>query len=231
MPIYTSSKGTQEKWKKDDYFYKRDSFGGEAEAEYLVSQFLEACAISDYVSYEKIGPDLCRSKSFIPKEGRFLTMYRYLQQQGFSEREIEVHSKGLPEVQYEFLKAQLQKLGFTNEYLDYEFGRLFEIDRLTLNVDRHWNNFGIIFPKNGLPKLLTLFDFGYALGVAFPKTMPNHVIVRKSKAVTISKSFDKQCVFGKKFRFNIPDDFIVFLKGRGTRESELFLNRINKYYK
>ena len=45
MTVFTSSKGTQEKWLKDDYFYKRDFFGGEAEAEFLVSEFLKSCGI------------------------------------------------------------------------------------------------------------------------------------------------------------------------------------------
>lgn len=53
MTVFTSSKGTQEKWLKDDYFYKRDFFGGEAEAEFLVSEFLKSCGIEDYVPYEK----------------------------------------------------------------------------------------------------------------------------------------------------------------------------------
>ena len=48
MTVFTSSKGTQEKWLKDDYFYKRDFFGGEAEAEFLVSEFLKSCGIEDY---------------------------------------------------------------------------------------------------------------------------------------------------------------------------------------
>ena len=63
MTVFTSSKGTQEKWLKDDYFYKRDFFGGEAEAEFLVSEFLKSCGIEDYVPYEKVGSDLCRSQN------------------------------------------------------------------------------------------------------------------------------------------------------------------------
>ena len=80
MTVFTSSKGTQEKWLKDDYFYKRDFFGGEAEAEFLVYEFLKSCGIEDYVPYEKVGSDLCRSQNFIPEGGSFFTMFRLLQQ-------------------------------------------------------------------------------------------------------------------------------------------------------
>ena len=58
MTVFTSSKGTQEKWLKDDYFYKRDFFGGEAEAEFLVSEFLKSCGIKDYIPYEKVEASL-----------------------------------------------------------------------------------------------------------------------------------------------------------------------------
>ena len=67
MTVFTSSKGTQEKWLKEDYFYKRDFFGGEAEAEFLVSEFLKSCGIEDYVPYEKVGSDLCRSQNLYQK--------------------------------------------------------------------------------------------------------------------------------------------------------------------
>ena len=230
MTVFTSSKGTQEKWLKDDYFYKRDFFGGEAEAEFLVSEFLKSCGIKDYVPYEKVGSDLCRSQNFIPEGGSFVTMFRLLQQRGYTESDIEQIAKKQPQEQYNFLKKELAEIGFSEAELDSIFARLFEIDRLTLNVDRHWNNFGIIFSKDEPPYLLTLFDFGYSLGVTFPRTMPMHVAIRKSKAMTVSKSFDKQCELAGAFSFDIQDSFIEFLKNRKTREAHIFLSRINKYY-
>ena len=148
MTVFTSSKGTQEKWLKDDYFYKRDFFGGEAEAEFLVSEFLKSCGIKDYIPYEKVGSDLCRSQNFIPEGGSFVTMFRLLQQRGYTESDIEQIAKKQPQEQYNFLKKELAEIGFSEAELDSIFARLFEIDRLTLNVDRHWNNFGIIFSKD-----------------------------------------------------------------------------------
>ena len=107
---------------------------------------------------------------------------------GYTESDIEQIAKKQPQEQYNFLKKELAEIGFSEAELDSIFARLFEIDRLTLNVDRHWNNFGIIFPKDEPPYLLTLFDFGYSLGVTFPRTMPTHVATRKSKAMTVSKA-------------------------------------------
>ena len=45
------------------------------------------------------------------------------------------------------LKKELAEIGFSEAELDSIFARLFEIDRLTLNVDRHWNNLGLSFLK------------------------------------------------------------------------------------
>lgn len=157
-------------------------------------------------------------------------MFRLLQQRGYTESDIEQIAKKQPQEQYNFLKKELAEIGFSEAELDSIFARLFEIDRLTLNVDRHWNNFGIIFSKDEPPYLLTLFDFGYSLGVTFPRTMPTHVAIRKSKAMTVSKSFDKQCELAGAFSFDIQESFIEFLKNRKTREAHIFLSRINKYY-
>ena len=49
-----TSEGTQIKYYKDGYWYKKDSFGGEAAAEYLSSRLLTFSDLSagDYVTYE-----------------------------------------------------------------------------------------------------------------------------------------------------------------------------------
>lgn len=230
MSKVSSSKGTQLKWFSGGYFYKRDRFGGEAEAEFLVSKFLSYQGFPDFVSYEKVSEDVCRSRNFIPKGGKFVTFYRFLQQKGFSEEKINKIGSLSAESQYRFILEQLQSIGFSYEYLSYTFSRLFEIDMLTLNVDRHWNNFGILTDLRGNFSLLTLFDFGYSLGVTFASTTPTHIIVRKSKSNTISKSFKKQSSVVKPFRFNIPEDFLVFLEKRGSRESKIFRQRIRVLY-
>lgn len=230
MVKLTSSKGTQEKWIEQGYYYKRDFFGGEAEAEYLVSEFLKACGQSDVVMYEKVADDCCRAKDFVPSGAKFLTMFRYLQNLGYSEMAIEQIVKQDAEKQLRFLIDNLVQGGVGYEEVERSFARMFEIDKLSLNVDRHWNNFGIVFPENGHPYLLTLFDFGYSLGVTFPSTTPNHVIIRKSKAATVAKSFNKQCQLLQSFHFTIPKSFLDFLEKRESREAKLFLNRIKRYY-
>lgn len=231
MVKLTSSKGTQEKWYRDGFFYKRDNYGGEEEAEFLVSQLLLLQSFDDFVYYEKVDRDLCRSRDFVSIGGSFITFYRYLQSRGMSDVEINRVGSLSAENQYSFIVSQLMELGFTKSYLDYTFSRLFEIDMLVLNVDRHWNNFGLLYDYTGNCRLLTLFDFGYSLGVTFPSTTPNHIIIRKSKSSTVSKSFTKQVGVVPPYRLNIPSRFIEFLEQRGSREAKIFRSRVKVLYK
>lgn len=65
-----ASEGTQIKYKKDNFWYKKDNRGQEGLTEYLVSKFLEFTSLrkSEYISYEKgtiNGCSGCRSKNFL----------------------------------------------------------------------------------------------------------------------------------------------------------------------
>ena len=65
-----TSEGTQIKYKKGDYWYKKDNRGKEGLAEYLVSKLLTFSGMeqTDYVLYEQgyiNGIPGCRSKNFL----------------------------------------------------------------------------------------------------------------------------------------------------------------------
>ena len=79
-----TSEGTQIKYYKDGYWYKKDSFGGEATAEYLSSRLLTFSDLSagDYVTYEcgnLNGASACRSRNFLQEGESFITLYRFYQ--------------------------------------------------------------------------------------------------------------------------------------------------------
>ena len=50
-----TSEGTQIKYRKDGFWYKKDNRGHEGRAEYLVSKFMEFTSLktSEYVTYEE----------------------------------------------------------------------------------------------------------------------------------------------------------------------------------
>lgn len=85
--IYNSAsttKGTQIKYKKDNYFYKLDKMGREGFVEYLVTMLLSHSSLKpeEYVSYEycKInGYEGCRSENFLKDGEEFVTIHSLYQ--------------------------------------------------------------------------------------------------------------------------------------------------------
>ena len=68
-----TSEGTQIKYRKDGFWYKKDNRGHEGRAEYLVSKFMEFTSLktSEYVTYEEgtiNGSSGCRSRNFLTGE-------------------------------------------------------------------------------------------------------------------------------------------------------------------
>lgn len=221
-----SSKGMQEKWFEDGYWYKTDYFGGEAETEYLVAQFLKAAQIDGFIDYELVNPYTCRSKDFAPFPTQFITFYRLCKYKNISDEEINRISRLAAGEQLDFIFKVLSEEGFLREFLELKFAQLFEIDRLVLNNDRHWNNFGIL--RTGeTSRLLTLFDFGSGLlSNNINVGAPEHIRIRKIKARTVSSSFNKQCALLPEYRFSIDSDFIKWLEERQTDKAKLFLRRL-----
>ena len=76
-----TSEGTQIKYRKDGFWYKKDNRGHEGRAEYLVSKFMEFTSLktSEYVTYEEgtiNGSSGCRSRNFLTGEEELITFYR-----------------------------------------------------------------------------------------------------------------------------------------------------------
>ena len=76
-----TSEGTQIKYKKDGYWYKKDSRGHEGRAEYLVSRLLDFTTLGkeEYIQYEEgMINDCsgCRSRNFLEDGAELITFYR-----------------------------------------------------------------------------------------------------------------------------------------------------------
>lgn len=147
--IYTNggSKGTQIKYQRDGMWYKEDNIGCEGDIEYLVSILFKYSSLnkSDYVIYDtglinnRRG---CRSKDFTDN-GRyvFYTLQRlYEQITGLSLYE-KVKSMDSFESRRDFV------LDFFNKYYKFDLyeylSKVFSLDLITLNEDRHFNNLGV----------------------------------------------------------------------------------------
>lgn len=187
----TTTKGTQPKYFKDNYYYKQNKNGNEGFVEYLVSRLLTYSTLnpSEYVIYEycKINGKLgCRSYDFLkPKEifMTFNTIHRQVHGTLSSANSIWASGRDAKSRLYYILNT----VDVFNEYhLDFRsyLNKLVQLDLLISNVDRHTHNFGIIVnAETGEMRLAPIFDNGLSL-----KTDGNSSVA----ACTFSGSFIEQ---------------------------------------
>lgn len=161
-----TSDGTQLKFFKDGYWYKEDNDGCEGEVEYLVSKLLTFSTLKpeEYVVYEqgKInGKSGCRSKAFISQTQSFVTLERlHGNVVGIPLFEKIKEYKGVGEKATYIIEFCKQTVGL--DLTDY-FRKVFTLDYITLNEDRHFHNLGIIMNADGSYKPAPIFDNGKSL--------------------------------------------------------------------
>lgn len=163
--VQGSSKGTQPKYYDDGYWYKANSEGYEGLAEYLVSLVLKCSNIKDYVVYEpcKInGKSGCRSKTFLSKRESFISF----------ERLHEVYEGGHLLDRVRVIPEPAERIQFVKQFVMDTVGidcseylsQVLSLDMLTLNIDRHFNNLGVIIDnESGICRPAPVFDNGAAL--------------------------------------------------------------------
>lgn len=216
----TVTKGTQEKFRKNNYYYKVNKTGNEGLVEYLVYRIMKNSNIPEVykVRYEYCiinGKRGCRSRNFLKDGEVFVSMStiyervagsknlsnKLMQLDGARERLKYIvnvaHSAGITESKYiEYLKTMLQ------------------LDLLILNTDRHEHNYGIIYNLNyNKYRISPIFDNGMSLNTNRTGNMT---------ACTISGSFEDQIVA---FGYPIVPAFKIDYK-----RLKADLNRIEKTY-
>lgn len=161
-----TSEGTQSKYYKDGYWYKTDLAGNEGEVEFLCSgilQFSSLCS-DEYVRYEQAeinGRRGCRSKNFLGDNESFVTFDRLHK----NTTGIPMHKKinefsNLPE-QVDYVVG-FMKFVCSIDVTDY-LRKIFTLDYIILNEDRHFNNLGIIMKEDGSYRTAPIFDNGKSL--------------------------------------------------------------------
>lgn len=167
----SSTRGMQEKWFENGYWYKRDLLGGEAVTEHIVSCFERSLGLENYVFYSLTKSEfICESKDF---QGDLeLVFFNSMIKKLYSEREHEkflnrAFNKKPLEENIDFIADVISRFSnIEKEKIEEFFKTLFYVDALVCNVDRHFNNFGILKAKDGTSKMIPFFDFGQSLGVS-----------------------------------------------------------------
>lgn len=189
----TITKGTQEKYFLDDYYYKVDTIFDEGATEYLVTLLLQHTALNpkSYVTYEPCiinNQPGCKSKSFLlnPDES-FVTMNSlYEKQTGNTDLANHLMSLSTAETRLNYLLELVSTFNIDVSQFRQYLNTLMQLDMLILNPDRHVHNYGVIYnEKLHIYRVAPIFDNGQALSVE-PNIRP--------VACTLSGSFEDQVV-------------------------------------
>lgn len=160
-----TSEGTQIKYKKDNFWYKKDNRGQEGLTEYLVSKFLEFTSLKneEYISYEKgtiNGSNGCRSKNFLGIDDELITFYRLYYNEVGKDLSKVISTMDTMEERIDFVVDFIKESCNLDirEYLS----KILTLDMIVLNEDRHLNNLALIMRGDEfLPA--PIFDNGVSL--------------------------------------------------------------------
>ena len=203
-----SSKGNQLKWQNNDIWYKADYLGYEGLAECVVSALLNRSSLSEeeFVIYEQESIRYkaqvykgCSSKDFadgwqtITLERLFKNRFGTGLNQGIYS--IEDHEQRL-----RFLVDQAERITGLKDFGKY-ICKLFTIDAVFLNEDRHTHNISVLMNKDRF-RFCPIYDNGAALlsdmAMDYPMGCDVYEEINNARAKTICDSFDEQLDIAEK---------------------------------
>lgn len=219
-----SSKGNQLKWKNRGIWYKADYTGYEGLAEYVISHLLEKSTLDseEYVLYEleqmKYKSTVyngVRSKDFLREDWQIITLERLFYNYFGESLYKAIYRITDYEDRMIFLVEQIERITGLKEFGKY-MNKLFTLDALILNEDRHTHNIAVLMNSQGEFAYCPIFDNGAGLlsdtAMDYPLGEEVVVLMQDVKAKTICEDFDVQLdvsekLFGEnlKFRFSHKD--------------------------
>lgn len=230
-----TSEGTQIKYKKGKYWYKKDRNGREGLVEYLVSGLLSFSDLEpfEYVSYERgtiNGCPGCRSENFLKEGEELVTFYRLYYNEFGKDLSKVVGSMETMEERIEYVTAFLwQSCGVdVTDYLK----KIFTLDMLILNEDRHLNNMAVLFHDDRFTAA-PIFDNGVSLLTANQSVnwyFPIEENIRRVIARPFSGSHEQMFrYFGIGFHLNFPAARQWLEKEEVSKERDVLLYQLQRY--
>ena len=232
-----TSEGTQIKYKKEGFWYKKDNRGHEGLCEYLASRFLSFTSLSkdEYIDYEEgtvNGSAGCRSQDFIKDNTtELITLYRlYRNETGSDLAKI---LAGLDDIE---ARAE-HIISFVHsvcgiDITDY-LQKIFTLDEIILNEDRHVNNLALLQNESGFYPA-PIFDNGCSLltcNQSVNRHLPISENVKRVTARPLSGSFSKtRKYFGTGFSYD-KDKVLAWLNTEPkSYERDVLMYQVENLY-
>ncbi|MGN0495298.1 MAG: hypothetical protein ACI4GW_03655 [Lachnospiraceae bacterium] len=215
-----SSKGNQLKWKNNNIWYKADYTGYEGLSEYIISHLLTMSTLSkdeyvlydlEKIQYKDVIYNCVKSSDFLNDGWQIITLER-LFQNFFNES---LYSSLYKMRNYEdrmlFLTHQAERITGL-KYFGVYMNKLFTIDALFLNEDRHTHNIAVLMNEDGRFAYCPIFDNGAGLlsdlSMDYPLDGDIYQQMNGVKAKTICDDFDEQLDISEKlYHQNIKFSF------------------------
>ena len=231
------SEGTQIKYKKGSYWYKINKLGEEGLVEFLVSNLLRYSSLKkdEYVLYETgmINQQSgCRSAEFRKNQyDSFITYYRLYKNVTGGELEQAVSFYDTMEERFQFV------INFVKESTGYDctyyLKKVFTLDLITLNTDRHFSNLGLIYNSNDGYRDAPLFDNGLSLlngNDSVNKNLSIEENVKRVVAKPFSGSHEKMFEYiGKGFTLDVAQACEWLSEQKESFYRDVLLYQLERY--
>lgn len=215
------SKGQQTKFCKNGYWYKIDELGYEGLSEVVVSNILAYSNIENYISYSeeeiKYGKNVflgCKSRNFKKDDQEIVTVSRIYETFSPGRSVSGICREDTLEDSILHLVSDLSKHTKLSERQIGEYlAQIIELDSLTLNDDRHFNNIAFLYSNKGF-ELCPIFDNGGAFLSDEYHYCHTHfeddieLMQKTAKPFMVDASTQKEAfenLFGKQFEVNLTN--------------------------
>ncbi len=240
-----SSKGNQLKWKNGSLWYKADYTGYEGLAEYMISHLLEKSTLAsdeyvlydiEQIKYKNTIYSGVKSNDFLKEGWQIITLERLFQSFFAQSLYSAVYKIEECEKRLTFLVEQVERITGLEGFGKY-MNKLFTIDALFLNEDRHTHNIAVLMDGEGRFAYCPFFDNGAGLLADtkqdYPLNGDIYEQIEQVKAKTICREFDEQLIvsqdlYGENLKFFFTKKDVRDLLAEATGYSEEEKRRMEK---
>lgn len=249
-----SSKGNQLKWENGNIWYKADYTGYEGMAEYAISHLLKKSTLFEEefvlydleeIKYKSIMYKGVKSKNFLNDGWQIITLERLFKTY-FGES---LHKMLFSIVDHTervfFLVNQVERLTRLKDFGVY-INKLFTIDAMFLNEDRHTHNIAVLMNEDGKFAYCPIFDNGAGLlsdtKMDYPLAAEIYNLMNSAKPKTICSDFDEQLdiseeLYGKNLKFcftkkdvrELMDNIDIYSQEEKLRVEKIIYAQMGKY--